>query len=132
MKNLIEDPLAAATEENLLLVRTTAEFINEAGFDADKKARTVLFKYSKQEPTENGNINSRDISVEVPILAIVPIPNLQIDEVNVLFDMEVKQCEKESSSTSAISSFNAKGGWGPLSINIIGSVPAHSEHTPQF
>ena len=129
MKNLIGGPLTAAADANLLLARTTANFINEVGFDADKKARSVLFKYNKQEPTEDGNMIVQDMSVEVPILAIVPIPNLQIDEVNVLFDMEVKQCEKSESSMSGSGSFSAKVGWGPISVSISGSVSAHSSNT---
>jgi hypothetical protein len=41
------------------------------------------------------------MSLQVPLLAIVPIPNLQIDEVNIIFDMEVKECEKSESSLDA-------------------------------
>jgi hypothetical protein len=129
MKNLIGGPLTAAAEANLLLARTTASFINEVGFDADKNVRNVQFKYKKQEPTEDGSVDVQDMSVEVPMLAIVPIPNLQIDEVNVLFDMEVKQCEKSESSMSGSGSFSAKVGWGPISVNISGSVSAHSSNT---
>jgi hypothetical protein len=129
MKNLIGGPLTAAAESNLLLARTTANFINEVGFDADKKARIVHFKFNKQEPMEDGSVIAQDMSVEVPLLAIVPIPNLQIDEVNVLFDMEVKQCEKSESSMSGSGSFSAKVGWGPLSVSISGSVSAHSSNT---
>ncbi|MCL2252362.1 MAG: DUF2589 domain-containing protein [Treponema sp.] len=129
MKNLIGGPLTAAAEANLLLARTTAGFINEVGFDVDKKARSVQFKFNKQEPTEDGNMIVQEMSVEVPILAIVPIPNLQIDEVNVLFDMEVKQCEKSESSLSGSGSFSAKAKFGPISVNISGSVSSHSSNT---
>jgi hypothetical protein len=129
MKNLIGGPLTAAAESNLLLAKTTANFINEVGFDADRNVRNVQFKYKKQEPGDDGSIDVQDMSVEVPLLAIVPIPNLQIDEVNVLFDMEVKQCEKSESSTSGSGSFSAKVGWGPLSVNISGSISAHSSNT---
>jgi hypothetical protein len=129
MKNLIGGPLTAAAEANLLLARTTANFINEVGFDADRKARTVQFKYNKQEPMEDGSLVAQDMSVDVPLLAIVPIPNLQIDEVNVMFDMEVKQCEKSESAMSGSGSFSAKVGWGPISVSISGSVSAHSSNT---
>ena len=129
MKNLIGGPLTAAAEASILLARSTANFINEVGFDADKKTRTVLFKYTKQEPTPDGNIDNREMSIDVPLLAIVPIPNLQIDEVNILFDMEVKQCEKSESSMSGSGSFSAKVGWGPVSVSVSGSVSAHSSNT---
>ncbi|MDR3013401.1 MAG: DUF2589 domain-containing protein [Chitinispirillales bacterium] len=129
MKNLIGGPLTAAAESSLMLARTTAEFINQVGFDADQKARTVLFKYNKQEPGEDGGLISQEMSIDIPLLAIVPIPNLQIDEVNIMFDMEVKDCVKEESSMSGSGSFSAKVGWGPISVSVSGSVSAHSSNT---
>lgn len=64
------------------------------------------------------------------MLAIAPIPNLQVDEVNVLFDMEVKQSERDNSehSESASASVSKKGWIGP-SFSVNGSVSAHSTHT---
>ena len=129
MKNLIGGPLTAAAESNLMLARTTAEFINQVGFDSDNKARTVLFKFNKQEPGDDGNLINQEMAIDVPLLAIVPIPNLQIDEVNITFDMEVKQCEKSESSMSGSGSFSAKVGWGPVSVSVSGSVSAHSSNT---
>jgi len=129
MKNLIGGPLTAAADASILLARSTASFINDVGFDADMKTRTALFKFTKQEPTADGNIVAQELAIDVPLLAIVPIPNLQIDEVNILFDMEVKQCEKSESSTAASGSLSAKVGWGPISVFVRGSVSAHSSNT---
>jgi hypothetical protein len=69
------------------------------------------------------------MSLQVPLLAIVPIPNLQIDEVNILFDMEVKECEKSESSLDAGGSFSASIGFGPFKVSISGSVSAHQSNT---
>ncbi|MDR0307980.1 MAG: DUF2589 domain-containing protein [Chitinispirillales bacterium] len=129
MKNLIGGPLTAAAESSILLARSTANFINEVGFDANQQARTVAFKFTKQDPDPDGNLNMQEMSIDVPLLAIVPIPNLQIDEVNILFDMEVKQCEKSESSMSGSGSFSARVGWGPVSVSVSGSVSAHSSNT---
>jgi hypothetical protein len=69
------------------------------------------------------------MSLQVPLLAIVPIPNLQIDEVNILFDMEVKECEKSESSLDAGGSFSASIGFGPFRVSVSGSVSSHQNNT---
>ena len=67
------------------------------------------------------------------MLAVVPIPNLQVDTVDITFDMEVKSSTSETSSTdmNASADVSAKIGWGPVSatVKIHGSVATHKENT---
>jgi hypothetical protein len=71
----------------------------------------------------------------VPLLAIVKIPALAIDTVNITFDMEVKNSEtsKDSSQTSGSISADASVGWGPfaLKVHVEGSVSSSKENTRQ-
>jgi hypothetical protein len=129
MENLIGGPLTAASNASVKLARSTADFINAVGFNADQSARTVLFKYEKSDADPLGNPIRNEMSLQVPLLAIVPIPNLQIDEVNIIFDMEVKECEKSESSLDAGGSFSASVGIGPFSLSISGSVSVHQSNT---
>ncbi|MEY8393092.1 DUF2589 domain-containing protein [Lachnospiraceae bacterium 45-W7] len=129
MKNLIGGPLTAAADASILLARSTAEFINDVGFDANGKVRTASFGYQKRSANEDGTSNLEEMQVAVPVLAIVPIPNLQIDEVNVLFDMEVKQSEKSEKSTDLGASLTGSAKFGPIKISITGSVSSHSSNT---
>jgi hypothetical protein len=129
MENLIGGPLSAASNASVKLARSTADFINSVGFNPDKSARTMLFKYEKSDMDPLGNPVRNEMSLQVPLLAIVPIPNLQIDEVNILFDMEVKECEKAESSLDAGGSFSASVGIGPFSVSISGSVSVHQSNT---
>ena len=39
------------------------------------------------------------MKIQVPMIAITPIPNLQVDSVNVTIGMEVKESEQSESST---------------------------------
>lgn len=129
MKNLIGGPLSAAADASIQLAQSTADFINKVGFDSEDKARTVQFNFQRMEPDEDGSINQSDMKVQVPLLAIVPIPNLQIDEVNVMFDMEVKQCEKSESGTDISASISGGLNLGLLKVNVSGSVASHSTNT---
>ena len=97
MDQLIGAPLRAAADASNQLANSTAEFINRVGFDANGNVQTVAFGYQRRSVNEDGTSNLDEMKVNVPMLAIVPIPNLQVDEVNILFDMEVKQSEKQES-----------------------------------
>ncbi|MBD5541434.1 MAG: DUF2589 domain-containing protein [Lachnospiraceae bacterium] len=127
---LIGAPLTAAAKASMLMAKTTSDFIDYVGFDEKGKVRTAAFMYQKRTMNDDGTSNLDELKVEVPMLAIAPIPNLQVDEVNVLFDMEVKQSERDNSETTASASTSiSRKGWISPSFNISGSVSAHSSHT---
>lgn len=129
MKNLIGAPLGAAADASVQLAHSTAEFINTVGFDKDGKTRTAAFKFNQMSKNEDGSLENQEMCVDVPLLAIVPIPNLQVDEVNILFDMEVKQSEKSESSSDYGGSFSGTANFGIFKATVSGSVSAHSSNT---
>ncbi|MCH5249844.1 MAG: DUF2589 domain-containing protein [Lachnospiraceae bacterium] len=129
MDQLIGGPLSAAADASTQLANSTADFINRVGFDSDGKARTVAFAYQKRSMNDDGTSNLDEMKVDVPMLAIVPIPNLQIDEVNILFDMEVKQSEKSESSTDLSASMTGSMNLGIIKVSVSGSVSSHSSNT---
>ncbi|MDO5575334.1 MAG: DUF2589 domain-containing protein [bacterium] len=129
IQNLISGPLTAAADASISLARSTAEFINDVGFDANGKIRTADFGYQRRTANEDGTSNLEEMKVAVPMLAIVPIPNLQIDEVNILFDMEVKQSEKSESAKDLSASISGSAKFGPVKVNISGSVSSHESNT---
>lgn len=129
MDQLIGAPLRAAADASTLLANSTADFINRVGFDAGGKVRTVAFAYQKRSMNEDGSSNLDEMKVDIPMLAIVPIPNLQVDEVNVLFDMEVRQSEKEESSMDMGASITGTVNLGIVKVSVTGSISAHSANT---
>ena len=129
MDQLIGGPLSAASDASTQLANSTADFINRVGFDSDGKVRTVAFAYQKRSMNDDGTSNLDEMKVDVPMLAIVPIPNLQIDEVNILFDMEVKQSEKSESATDLNASLTGTMNLGIVKVSVSGSVSSHSSNT---
>lgn len=129
MEQLIGGPLSAAADASTQLANSTADFINRVGFDGDGKVRTVAFAYQKRSMNEDGTSNLDEMKVDVPMLAIVPIPNLQIDEVNILFDMEVKQSEKSEKSMDLGATISGTVNLGIVKVSVTGSVSAHSSNT---
>lgn len=129
MGQLIGGPLTAAAQASTMLANSTANFINTVGFDNTGKLRTAVFAYQKRSINEDGTSNLDEMKVDVPMLAIVPIPNLQIDEVNILFDMEVKESSSDKSSMGAELGLRASAGFGPVRISVSGSISVHKENT---
>lgn len=129
MDQLIGAPLSAAADASAQLANSTADFINRVGFDDQGNVRNAAFGYQKYTPNEDGTSSLDEMKISVPMLAIVPIPNLQIDEVNILFDMEVKQSERQESATDLSASLTGSAKIGPVKISVTGSVSSHSSNT---
>ncbi|WP_313344971.1 DUF2589 domain-containing protein [Stenotrophomonas sp.] len=150
MSDLIGGPLTAACDSQIKLAQATASFIRSVGFlpptdpaNTDPNAvggtRTALFRFKR--PVDNLDpatkaaqpFSEEEVELEVPLLAIVKVPNLSIYTVDINFEMEVKSSfsAKESQDYSAGMQAEMKVGWGIFSakVNIQGSVASHKENT---
>lgn len=127
MEQLIGAPLRAAADASLQLAESTADFIRKVGFDNEGKVRTAAFGYQVFNPGEDGVGSLEEMRVDVPLLSVVPIPNLQVDEVNLLFDIEVRQSEHRDTAMDL--SAGASGKLGILKVGITGNVSAHHTNT---
>ncbi|UPG85332.1 DUF2589 domain-containing protein [Luteibacter aegosomatis] len=142
MADLIGSPLSAACEAQVKLAQATADFIKVIGFlppaandpTGVGATRTAQFRFKRpvDDPTGAG-IAEEEVELEVPLLAIVKVPNLSITTVDVTFDMEVKSSfsQKESEDKKAEFSADMSIGWGVFSakVHVAGSVATHKENT---
>lgn len=76
-----------------------------------------------------GTLSQSEVSVSAPLLAILPIPALLVQDVEVEFNMEVKSSATNKSSQDASASTSASFGWGPFSASVQGSISSHKEQT---
>jgi Protein of unknown function (DUF2589) len=141
MEDLIGGPLAAAVKSNTDLAKATANFINDVGFEKVNKdgdiisgrARMVDFMFERPGIDKEGNPTVEEVKLKVPMLAIVPIPNLQIDLVDITFDMEVKSSTKSVESESKKGEFNAtmsaRIGFFTINATVSGSIATNKENT---
>lgn len=104
MSSLIGGPLKATCDAQVMLAKSTADFINNACMteitpdsnEPDKKvitARTVNFSFNRpvnDENSEEGTHRMENVDLTVLLPAIVKVPALAIDSVDISFDMEVK------------------------------------------
>ncbi len=158
MDCLIGGPLAAACDAQVKLANATANFIRVVGFLPPKTSnpddpnaigdtRTATFKFARpvEVPAAPGadlvsgelptpTIKMEKVEMEVPLLALVKIPSLNITTVDISFDMEVKSSFSTSSKLDAEASMKTgiTAGYPPFvsaHVSIQGSVSCHKENT---
>jgi len=150
MADLIGGPLIAASDAQVTLANATATFIKTVGFlpkyasdgktidpnDPYGSVRTATFKFNRPlagaiPDATTHLVPTETVELEVPLLAIVKIPSLSIVNVDITFDMEVKNSESSKESDSKTGSLEAEAsvGWGPFkaSVKISGSISSAKE-----
>ncbi|AVI00310.1 hypothetical protein C5L38_35335 (plasmid) [Streptomyces sp. WAC00288] len=77
-EQIIGGPLQGVIRASAMAANETAQFINNVGFDAKNQARMVKFSYESAEHGEADQTTTPEkrvvTNVEVPLLAVVPIP----------------------------------------------------------
>lgn len=108
---LIGGPLKAAIEAQAMAAKSSWEFIEHVGLTKNKKGETcainVAFMYQK-----DGSL----VKLIVPILTIVPIPMIVIDNVDIKFKASLNASASEYSENSSSEALDV-GGEGSMSFS---------------
>ena len=143
VKSLISAPLLAGAEANGKMAIMQTQFLLSTCFNTDGDGDSVNYKPIMINMTLTCSVVKHDGSAgdpvqtrfDLPLLTIMPLNSLAVDNVDVNFEMEVKSSfsnDKETSSESekaAEGSFSAKVGWGCFSAEVSGSVSASSKNS---
>ena len=148
MDSIIAGPLNAAANANAAMALTQTKFILDNGFNktvtgtgltAQTSYAPIVITMSltrgvitpgdpNASPATVTTIQNIMTTFDLPLLTIIPINSLGVDNVDISFEMEVKSSfsdeasQSTSSSTAGAASFDAKLGWGPFSASVKGSV----------
>lgn len=139
MASLIGGPLRAACDAQTMLASSTTSFIRDIGMDYDEnskkyRVRTTSFSFTRAKgDAADGEGGTEKVEMNVPLLSMVNVPNLQVDDVNVTFDMEVKSAVATESKKDKEGSLDANAGLkvGPfhMDVKIKGSISSHESNT---
>lgn len=150
MDSLIGGPLNAAAKANAAMALTQTKFILDTCFttvssgddkdSGDTSYEPIMIKMTltrgviqPQDEGDDGTIPPPTIvpvktTFDLPLLTVIPINSLGVDNVDITFEMEVKssfseeQSEKTETTIKASASFEVKVGWGPVSATVKGSA----------
>ena len=112
--SLIGGPLNAAVKAQAQAAMTTVDFINSVGFNEQEEVHTITFSVVK---------GSNKTDIKVPLLTVVPIPFLRIDDMTISFKANITQSQESSDKTSAARSWGVNGKasagwlWGKASMS---------------
>lgn len=150
MSSLIGAPLNAAADANAAMALTQTKFILDTCFQKEGEGESTTYKpimiklkisrqYLKDQPAEDGGaipppvLEKVDAEFDLPLLTVIPINSLGVDNVDITFEMEVKSSFSEETTQesenqrSGEASFEAKVGWGPFSATVKGSASYDSK-----
>lgn len=102
-ENLIGGPLSACIQAQNDAAMTSINFINNVCLNEDKETGEKSAIYVSFSFIQNG----RKVVINVPLIAIVPIPYIAINSVDISFKATVNGVESESSSTET--EYESKG-----------------------
>ena len=102
-KNLIGGPLSACIQAQNDAAMTSINFINNVCLNEDKETGEKSAIYVSFSFIQNG----RKVVINVPMIAIVPIPYIAINSIDISFKATVNGVESESSSTET--EYESKG-----------------------
>lgn len=147
LEYMLSAPLQGAIRSQALAAQTTVDFIEKVGLEEDSSGnltvRTVEFQYSKQvtnpaDPAADPTLETNKLTV--PMLAVVPIPYIRIQDLTVDFEFRIREtitttAKREvstSSSTTATVDTTTKLGGGFLSFLGGPSATIKANVTSQF
>jgi hypothetical protein len=99
--SLIGGPLAAAITAQANAAVSSVEFIKNVGFDKDWAVQNIQFKYQ-------GSGDAGIQTLEVPLLTIVPIPFIRIDDMTIDFKASMSQSTGTEDKQSNVVEKSAK------------------------
>lgn len=129
--NIIGGPLVAAVEAQAKAARSTVDFIqsvaykplpsgSETNANTTREIQTVEFKYLSGDTDPQGN--RKEVQLTVPLLVIVPIPYIRIDDMTIQFkaNISAETASQDTTTTSTAANVNAnvtgRYGWGPAKV----------------
>jgi hypothetical protein len=128
-ESMIGGPLIAVVKAQAQSAITSVDFIKSVGFtkaqDGSESPTMVTFSYDKEvedkDPTTGAiTLVSRPFHLTVPILTMLPIPFIRVEETTIDFNAKINSVEESTSasSTDITASLEAKAGWGPFSAKL--------------
>lgn len=125
-RKMIGGPLQAAVDAQVASSLATINFINAVGFstpDGGGKRELVMvdLSHTRKDVDAEGNETSRDVAVRVPLLAMLPIPSLRIEEVVVNFNVKLDSVQRSEVSDELKIGAEVAAGWGPVNFKVSAS-----------
>lgn len=130
MNELIGAPLVSVVAAQRDLAHVMIDYVNDVGFDDQDKTRARMLEFNLKKPVIRDDlVTTTDLSIQAPVLGLLPTPALLVDHVTIDFQMEVTAATSEKSNTTAEASASASGGFFGAKFSVSGKVSTSKENT---
>lgn len=106
LKALLGAPLKATADANAMLARSQTQFILSTCFDKSDSGdklipKMITFKLERGVINPDGSLSKEKVGMDfsIPLLSIIPLNTLAVDELDVSFEMEVKSSTEHNHET---------------------------------
>lgn len=129
---LISTPLISTARANMALAEVMTEFIDELGFDDKGNTRIVSFQLTRpyQDPVTKA-VKTQTITVNAPLLGLVPIPALLVQTATVDLTVEISNQVGSTSNQSTSTQLQVGANWGWGNASFTGSYSCSTQQTRQ-
>lgn len=112
------------------LFKLAFKTIPDPNSDAAVETKVVKFTLNRTVVDANGGgTKTVPVTVEAPLLSLVPVPAFTMDEATVQFTMEVKESTAEKDTSTSTTSFQSGfSAWG-FNASVSGNVSTSKENT---
>ncbi|MGN0729933.1 DUF2589 domain-containing protein [Treponema sp.] len=131
MDTLIAAPLTSVVDAQRGLAEVMVDYVNQVGYDKpgeSSAARMLKFEIDKPVISEE-SVTTTKMTLQAPMLGLLPMPSLLVDHVTIDFQMEVSATETEKQNTDAEASMNVSGGCRWVKATVSGKVSTAKENT---
>lgn len=123
-ESMIGGPLISIVKAQTQAAIASADFIQSVGFKKDTDGKIVepyMVSFVYDKPIEkDGEVTSAKYQLTVPLLTMLPIPFIRVEEATVDFNAKITSMVKseQSSSHDLKAGLEASAGWGPFSAKL--------------
>jgi len=152
MDDLIGGPLNAAAKANAAMASTQTKFMLDTCFEVKSGQggtdviKPIMIKMELTRgvvvpPAKDGDpptLEEVSTKFDLPLLTVIPLNSLAVDNVDINFEMEVKSSYGEETSqssekeTAASADWEVKFGYGPVSASVKGNASYSSKDMESF
>jgi hypothetical protein len=110
--SMIGGPLDAVIRAQAQAAMTTVDFIKNVGFNKDGVANEVTFRYRRPGEGATGTGQEVEHTLTVPLLTIVPVPFIRVDETVIDFKAKITGVKESENTTTHNASVQAEASVG--------------------
>ena len=128
-QKMIGGPLQACVNAQVASSLATVDFINQVGFaevNGKKELVMVDFSHTRNDVNADGTAKKTEVSIKVPLLAMLPIPSLRIEHVVIDFNVKLNSVETSKVEQSIGVNTEISAGWGPVKFKVSASFQRKS------